>query len=113
MLLVIACVPVAVHLYEAPVLYSILPIMALGMPLSALSIVPAAALRAALNFRFIATYSAIELAVGQVFRAPPSQPCGRPYSGLSPGSKWAGFASGNSGSSGKLPAVNLLSSKTD
>jgi O-antigen/teichoic acid export membrane protein len=66
MLLVIACMPVAVHLYEAPVLYSILPIMALGMPLSALSTVPAAALRAALNFRFIATYSAIELAVGQV-----------------------------------------------
>lgn len=66
MLLVIACMPVAVHLYEAPVLYSILPIMALGMPLSALSTVPAAALRAALNFRFLATYSAIELAVGQV-----------------------------------------------
>jgi len=66
MLLVIACMPMAVHLYEAPVLYSILPIMALGMPLSALSTVPTAALRAALNFRFIATYSAIELAVGQV-----------------------------------------------
>jgi PST family polysaccharide transporter len=66
MLLVIACMPVAVHLYEAPVLYSILPIMALGMPLSALSTVPAAALRAALNFRFLATYSAIELAVGQL-----------------------------------------------
>jgi O-antigen/teichoic acid export membrane protein len=65
MLLVIACMPVAVHLYEAPVLYSILPIMALGMPLSALSIVPAAALRATLNFRFLATYTAIELAVGQ------------------------------------------------
>jgi O-antigen/teichoic acid export membrane protein len=66
MLLVIACMPVAVHLYEAPVLYSILPIMALGMPLSALSTVPAAALRAALNFRFLATYTTIELAVGQV-----------------------------------------------
>jgi O-antigen/teichoic acid export membrane protein len=66
MLLVIACMPVAVHLYEAPVLYSILPIMALGMPLSALSTVPAAALRASLNFRFLATYSAIELAVGQL-----------------------------------------------
>ena len=66
MLLVIACMPVAVHLYEAPVLYSILPIMALGMPLSALSTVPAAALRAALNFRFLATYTTIEFAVGQV-----------------------------------------------
>jgi PST family polysaccharide transporter len=66
MLLVIACMPMAVHLYEAPVLYSILPIMAFGMPLSALSTVPAAALRAALNFRFIATYTAVELAMGQV-----------------------------------------------
>ena len=66
MLLVVICMPIAVHLYQAPVLYSILPIMALSMPLSALSTVPAAALRAALNFRFLATYSAIELVVGQV-----------------------------------------------
>jgi O-antigen/teichoic acid export membrane protein len=65
MLLVIACAPVAVHLYDAPVLYQILPIMAVGMPLSALSTVPTAKIRGALNFRFLATYSTIELAASQ------------------------------------------------
>ena len=66
MLLVVAASPLAVHLYDAPILYTILPIMAAAMPLTALSAVPAAKIRAALNFRFLATYATIELAIGQV-----------------------------------------------
>ena len=66
MLLVVAASPLAVHLYDAPIRYTILPIMAAAMPLTALSAVPAAKIRAALNFRFLATYATIELAIGQV-----------------------------------------------
>ena len=66
MLLVVAASPLAVHLYDAPILYTVLPIMAAAMPLTALSAVPAAKIRAALNFRFLATYATIELAIGQV-----------------------------------------------
>ena len=66
MLLVIACMPAAVLIYEDPALYSILPIMAVSMPLNAISIVPAAMIRASLNFRFLATYATIELAASQI-----------------------------------------------
>ena len=66
MLLVVAASPLAVHLYDAPILYTVLPIMAAAMPLTALSAVPAAKIRAALDFRFLATYATIELAIGQV-----------------------------------------------
>lgn len=66
MLLVITCMPAAVLMYDAPVLYSILPIMAVGMPLNSLSIVPAATIRAALNFRFLAIYATVELAATQI-----------------------------------------------
>ena len=65
MLLVIAASPLAVHVYGAPILYLILPIMAAGMPLGALSTVAAVKIRAQLNFRFLATYAMIELAVSQ------------------------------------------------
>jgi O-antigen/teichoic acid export membrane protein len=65
MLLVIAASPLAVRLYNASILYWILPIMAVGMPLGALSTVPAAKIRAALNFRFLALYATTELFVSQ------------------------------------------------
>jgi O-antigen/teichoic acid export membrane protein len=65
MLLVVAVSPLAMHLYDAPMLSTILPIMAAGMPFSATAAVPAAKLRAELNFRFLATYNTIELAIGQ------------------------------------------------
>jgi PST family polysaccharide transporter len=65
MLLVLAAAPLAARLYRAPILLSILPIMAVGMPLGALSTVAAVKIRAALNFRFLATYATLELMVGQ------------------------------------------------
>jgi O-antigen/teichoic acid export membrane protein len=66
MLLVAAAAPFAAAMYRAPVLDSILPIMALSMPLGALSTVPGAILRAKLNFRFLATYATVELTITQV-----------------------------------------------
>jgi O-antigen/teichoic acid export membrane protein len=65
MLLAISISPLAVQVYDAPMLSTILPIMAAGMPFSATAAVPAAKLRAELNFRFLATYHTIELAIGQ------------------------------------------------
>lgn len=66
LLLILAATPIAATLYHAPILLSILPIMALGMPISALAIVPGVKLRAALNFRFLATYATIEVALTQL-----------------------------------------------
>src|SRR5215468_8536882 len=50
MLLAISISPLAVQVYDAPMLSTILPIMAAGMPFSATAAVPAAKLRAELNF---------------------------------------------------------------
>ena len=66
MLIVVAATPLAARIYRAPILYTILPIMALSMPLGALSTVPNAKLRADLRYRFLATYGTIDMVVGQV-----------------------------------------------
>jgi PST family polysaccharide transporter len=65
MVLVVAAAPFAAAMYQAPILRTILPIMALSMPLGALSTVPEVKIRAALNFRFLARYSIMEFAVSQ------------------------------------------------
>jgi PST family polysaccharide transporter len=63
---VVAIAPFAAMIYRSPVLHTILPLMALSMPLTALSTVPMAKLRAELNFRFIAAYTTVELAAIQL-----------------------------------------------
>jgi O-antigen/teichoic acid export membrane protein len=63
---VVAIAPFAVFLYRSPVLLSILPLMALSIPLTALSTVPTAQIRARLDFRFLATYTTAELAATQL-----------------------------------------------
>lgn len=63
---VIGLAPVAAMIYHAPVLLRLLPLMALAMPLTALSTVPMAKIRADLNFRFLAAYTTAELAALQL-----------------------------------------------
>lgn len=65
MLAVFAVSPLAARAYDSPVLIPMLAIMALGMPFGALSTVPTAELRAALNFRFLAGYNTAELIAQQ------------------------------------------------
>lgn len=57
---VIIAAPFAAAIYHSPVLQSLLPLMALAMPLTALATVSTAAIRADLNFRFLAGYATIE-----------------------------------------------------
>jgi PST family polysaccharide transporter len=59
---VVMLAPVAASIYRAPVLLRLLPLMAIAMPLTALSTVPMAKIRADLNFRFLAAYTTAELA---------------------------------------------------
>ena len=63
---VVAVAPFAVSIYRAPVLLNLLPLMALSLPLTALSTVPMAKIRADLNFRFLAGYTTAELAALQL-----------------------------------------------
>jgi PST family polysaccharide transporter len=63
---VVAAAPFAAALYHSPVLRALLPLMALAMPLTALSTVPMAQLRADLNFRFLATYATVEYMLLQI-----------------------------------------------
>ena len=63
---VASAAPLFAAMYHSPTLVSLLPLMALAMPLTALSTVPMAKLRADLNFRFIAGYTTVELAGTQL-----------------------------------------------
>jgi O-antigen/teichoic acid export membrane protein len=65
-LAVAAVAPLAASMYRSKVLLSLLPIMAMSMPLTALSTVPMAKIRADLNFRLLATYTTGELAITQL-----------------------------------------------
>ncbi len=65
-LAVVAIAPLAASMYRSTILLSLLPLMALSMPLTALSTVPTAQIRAQLNFRFLATYTTAELAATQL-----------------------------------------------
>lgn len=57
---VVLIAPFAATLYHSAVLRTLLPLMALAMPLTALSTVPMAQIRADLNFRFLAAYTTVE-----------------------------------------------------
>ncbi len=63
---VVAAAPFAAALYHSPVLRALLPLMALALPLTALSTVPTAQIRADLNFRFLATYTTLEYLLLQI-----------------------------------------------
>jgi PST family polysaccharide transporter len=65
-LVVVAIAPVAAAIYRSPVLTALLPLMAASMPLTALSTLPTAKIRADLNFRLLASYTTIELAIMQL-----------------------------------------------
>jgi O-antigen/teichoic acid export membrane protein len=67
MLIVAAAAPLAAAMYHAPILVQILPLMAITMPLTALATVPTVKIRAELNFRLLAVYSTLELAITQLF----------------------------------------------
>jgi O-antigen/teichoic acid export membrane protein len=66
MLAVMLSAPLAAKGFHAPLLLAILPIMGLAMPLGTLSLVPEVQIRASMNFRFLATYSTIELIASQI-----------------------------------------------
>lgn len=63
---VAAVSPLVASMYHSPILVSLLPLMALALPLTALSTVPTAKIRADLNFRLLAGYTTIELAITQL-----------------------------------------------
>lgn len=63
---VVALAPLFAMIYRAPILLKLLPLMALALPLTALSTVPMAKIRADLDFRFIAAYTTGELAALQL-----------------------------------------------
>jgi PST family polysaccharide transporter len=62
---VCAIAPLAASVYDAPALVTLLPIMAMSMPLVSLCTVPTASFRAKLNFRFPALYGSAELVMVQ------------------------------------------------
>ena len=60
-LLVVAASPFAAMMYHAPALMGLLPILALSMPIGALSAVPAMIMRSRMQFGFIAIYGTLEI----------------------------------------------------
>lgn len=66
MIVVIALAPAAAWLYDSPTVAPMLVIMATGMPLMALSVVPSAELRAQLRFGLLARYTTAELVLAQI-----------------------------------------------
>lgn len=66
MAVVIAVSPLAAKAYHSDILVPMLAVMALGMPISSLSMVPTAELRKSLNFRFLAAYNTGDLIAQQV-----------------------------------------------
>lgn len=57
--IIAAAAPLAAHVYEAPRLLPLLMLLALGAPISTITIVPAAAFQVQLRFKFLATWNAI------------------------------------------------------
>ena len=66
MALMLAAAPVAERLYHSPDLFGLVAVLAVALPISALSTVPYVKLRAAMDFRFLATYTSGELLGVQV-----------------------------------------------
>lgn len=59
--------PVLAVLYHSPQIAGLAPILALSMPLGALSTVPYAKMRSDMNFRFPSSYASVEIVVLQAF----------------------------------------------
>lgn len=57
----LAAAPVAAYLYGAPQLTGLIAVLALNVPLGALSMVPTVRLRADLNFRYLGAYATAEM----------------------------------------------------
>ncbi len=66
MAMMLAAAPFAARLYHAPGLVGLVAVMAINLPISALSMVPAVRLRSELNFRYLGTYASIELLAVQL-----------------------------------------------
>lgn len=66
MVIMLAAAPFAGRLYHSPDLFGLVGILALTLPISALSTVPYVKLRASMDFRFLATYTSIEMVLIQV-----------------------------------------------
>jgi O-antigen/teichoic acid export membrane protein len=62
----LAVAPLAAFLYRSHVVFALLAVLALSLPLGALTTVPNAYLRTNLRFRFIATYTTAELLATQL-----------------------------------------------
>jgi PST family polysaccharide transporter len=84
MLIVLLLAPIAAALYHAPVLTPMLSIIAISVPLSALSTVPTVMLRAALNFRFLALYDSAEFLAIQIMVITIAKCGGGPFSFVIP-----------------------------
>ena len=58
--------PLAAHVYASPGLVGLIAILAVNLPINAAAVVPGVKLRAAMNFRFLATYASAELVAIQL-----------------------------------------------
>jgi O-antigen/teichoic acid export membrane protein len=66
MALMLAAAPVAGRMYHSPDLFGLVAVLAIALPIAALPTVPYVKLRAAMDFRFLATYSSGEMLAVQV-----------------------------------------------
>ena len=66
---VVVAAPIAARIYRSPQIVPIAAIAALAMPLGALSMPSSVALRARMNFRFLASYNLAEVVLTQVLTA--------------------------------------------
>ena len=66
MALMLAAAPVAGRMYHSPDLFGLVAVLAIVLPIGALSTVPYVKLRAAMDFRFLAIYSSSEMLAVQV-----------------------------------------------
>ena len=61
MVVMLAVAPIVARLYGSTGLVGLLVVLAINLPISALAVVPGVKLRAAMNFRFLASYASIEI----------------------------------------------------
>ena len=66
MLVMLAAAPLAAYLYGSPSLIGLIAVLAINLPLSALTTVPSVKLRASMNFRYLAVYASLELFAIQI-----------------------------------------------
>lgn len=66
MALMLVAAPVAGRMYHSPDLFGLVAVLAIALPIAALPTVPYVKLRAAMDFRFLATYSSGEMLAVQV-----------------------------------------------